>query len=102
MKNRILSLLLMFVAVCTAYAVDYSGYYRIKGSRSGKFVTESSGQTTFTTGTTKTTDALAEMWYIKALTEGDGANGYVIANCATGNMVLVQGSERTPHATSAT
>lgn len=102
MKNRILSLLLMFVAVCTAYAVDYSGYYRIKGSRSGKFVTESGGQTTFTTGTTKTTDALAEMWYIKALTEGDGANGYVIANCATGNMVLVQGSERTPHATSAT
>lgn len=102
MKDRILSLLLFFVAACTVYAADYSGYYRIKGPRSGKYVTESGGQTTFTSGTSKTTDALAEMWYIKALTEGDGTGGYVIANCATGNMVLVQGSERTPHATSAT
>lgn len=103
MKNKFFALfLLFFVGTFMAFAVDYSGYYRIKGPRSGKFVIEANGATTFSSGTSKTTGELSEMWYIKALTEGDGADGYIIANCATGNMVLVQGSERTPHATSAT
>ena len=103
MKNKIFALFLLFiVGTSIAFAADYSGYYRIKGPRSGKYVIESGTATTFSASTSKTTGELAEMWYIKALTEGDGTGGYIIANCASGNMVLVQGSERTPHATSAT
>lgn len=103
MKHKLLTFIIAFFAMAmTAAAADYSGYYRIKGPRSGKFVIETNGATAFSSGTSKTTGELAEMWYIKALTEGDGSDGYIIANCASGNMVLVQGSERTPHATSAT
>lgn len=103
MRNKIFSLLLLFIGMAlNAAAADYTGYYRIKGPRSGKYVIESGTATAFSSTTSKTTDDLSEMWYVKALTEGDGADGYIIANCASGNMVLVQGSERTPHATSAT
>lgn len=102
MKTRILLLFLMLIGTLATYAADYSGYYRIKGPRSGKYVTESGGQTTFTSKTTKTTGEFSEMWCVMAISAGDGDAGYFIANCASGNMVLTQGSERTPHATSAT
>lgn len=86
--------LFVFGQIC---AEDYSGYYRIKGPRSGRMAVDASSKLSLSTATSPTAGNLAEVWEFRSI-GNDGS--YAIINAQTGAMVQTQTKTETDHATS--
>lgn len=97
-KTLKLCMFAMLMLVSTfASAADYSGYYRIKGPRSGRFAIDNNGTFALSTATTATKGSMEQIWEVRSIGET-----YVVINAATGHMVQAQSATQKPHTTSAT
>lgn len=99
MKNKILSLLLLCLCgIMSAAAADYSGYFRIKGPRSGRYAFDNGTYMKMGSGTSIQKGEMSEVWEIRAI----GNDAYVIINAGTGHMLQAQTATNKEHSTSAT
>lgn len=99
MKNKILSLLLLCLCgIMSAAAADYSGYFRIKGPRSGRYAYDNGSYMKMGTATSIQKGEMSEVWEIRAI----GGDAYVIINAGTGHMLQAQPATQKEHSTSAT
>lgn len=99
--NRLFATVVMMLSITVATAADYSGYYRIKGTRSSRLAIEESNTLKIKATSGNTTDNLAEIWEIRKVGTDDNSP-YVIINAATGHMVLSQTATSKEHSLSAT
>lgn len=99
MRQKLLSLLLLCLCgFLTAAAADYSGYYRFKGPRSGKYAVDNG--TTFKIGESSSIvkSDLSQVWEIRNV----AGDAYVVINAGTGRMLLPQTATQKEHSTNAT
>lgn len=99
MKNKILTLLLLcLTGIMSAAAADYSGYYRFKGPRSGRFAYDTGSLFKLATNTSVAKGDLTQVWQIRSI----GNDAYVVVNAGTGHMLQAQTATQKEHSTSAT